>query len=178
MSEQADTAQPSPGDSLIAALKKAGADRPESRVLDPLVGRWRSDTAWEPVPGKGVRHMEGTVEVGWIIDGRGLEMRSFDPEGSEGARVLLAFDPSGGDYVAFSVTVLSSFFTLERGTYDADGRRLVLDGQEPAPNLGKIIDYRRTITLVDDDTFTVEISYPGVPPGTYGPMLVTNRRQA
>jgi hypothetical protein len=30
--------------------------------------------------------------------------------------------------------------------------------------------------FVDDSTFTIDISYPDVPAGTYGPILVTHRR--
>ncbi len=166
-------------DQLVDALTRGGADLPQSRVLDRLVGRWRTVTEWEPIVGQGVRRSEGAMAAGWILGGRALELTSTDPDRGEAvARVLLAFDPSGADYVAFSVTVFSTFFEIERGLYDADSSVLWLDGNEPSPSVGKVIAYRRTFRFLDPDTFTVDISYPGVPSGTYGPMLVTYRRDA
>lgn len=163
-------------DQLVDALTRDGVDDPENRILDRLVGRWHTFTEWEPVVGRGIRRSEGEMEAGWILRGRSLELTSRDTEREEVARVMLAFDPSASDYVAFSATVLSSFFGIERGHYDPAMSALWLDGSEPAPAISKVIAYRRTFRFLDPDTFTVDISYPGAPPNTYGPMLITNRR--
>ncbi len=163
-------------DAWVDALTRGGHDRPETARLDPLVGRWVAVTEWEPVPGRGVRVSESTVEVGWVLGGRLLEQRSFDADGVELSRLLIAFDPSRGDYAAFTATVLSSHFEVERGWFDDERRALVLDGEEPGPASDPRIHFRRTVRIIDDDTFVVDISYPDVPPGTYGPMRVSHRR--
>ena len=160
-------------DAWVGVLTRGAQDRPESRVLDALLGRWAALTEWEPVPGRGVRTSDSTVDVSWILGGRVLEMRSFDPDGDELSRLLLSFDPSRGDYAAYATTVLSTHFEVERGSYDEARRALVLDGEEPGPH--GAIHYRRTVQL-GDDGFVVDISYPDVPPGTYGPMRVSHRR--
>ena len=167
---------PAPVDDLVGALTRGGADRIESRRLDTLTGRWSAVTEWEPVVGRGVRRSESTVEVAWILARRVLEARSIDPDGVEISRFLVAFDPSRGDYAAFAASVLSSHFEVERGQFDEDVGALVLHGEERGPVHDPLIRYRRTVRIVDDDTFTIDISYPDVPPGTYGPMLITHTR--
>jgi hypothetical protein len=163
-------------DTWVAALTRGGQDRAESRRLDPFVGRWAATTEWEPVPGRGVRTSQATVGVGWVLGGRLMEMRSFDPDGGELSRLLVAFDPSRGDYAGFTATVLSTHFEVERGHFDDERRALVLDGEEPGPPRDPLIHYRRTMQLDGDDRFVVDISYPDVPPGTYGPMRITHDR--
>jgi hypothetical protein len=167
---------PAPVDALVGALTRGGEDRIESRRLDALTGRWAAVTEWEPVVGRGVRRSESTVHVAWILAGRALEMRSIDPDGVEISRLLVAFDPSRGDYAAFAASVLSSHFEVERGHFDEDLGALVLHGEELGPDHDPLIRYRRTVRIVDDDTFTIAISYPDVPPGTYGPMSITHTR--
>ena len=163
-------------DAWVDALTRGGHDRPESARLDPLVGRWAAVTEWEPVPGRGVRTSESAVEVAWVLGGRLLELRSFDLDGGEISRLLVAFDPSRGDYAAFTATVLSSHFEIERGWFDEARGALVLDGEEPGPSHDPLIHFRRTVQLLGDEAFVMDISYPDVPPGTYGPMRVSHRR--
>jgi len=159
----------------LAALTKGAADRPESRVLDALVGDWQVRATWEPIPGGGVQDIEATTHTEWILGGRVLESRSTNPDGIETTRVLFAFDPIVGDYTAYSVTMLSTYFVLERGRHDPEARTLVFDACEPVPD-GPAIAYRRNIHLLGDDRYDMFVSYPGVPEGTYGAMFIHHER--
>jgi hypothetical protein len=170
--------EPSSTDALLAALTAGAADRPESRVLDELVGDWRVTTEWKPVANGDVHRLGGRMETRWIVDGRVQESRSFDDDGEEIAKVLCAFDPTMGDYVAFSVTVMSTCFVLERGHHDPVRRALVLEGIEPVPGNRPSVRFRRTVQLDGVDAYTVAISYPDAPPGTYGPMVSRHERIA
>jgi hypothetical protein len=170
--------EPSSTDSFLAALTAGAADRPESRVLDDLVGDWRVTTEWKPIADGAVHHLSARTETQWIVDGRVQESRSFDDDGREIAKVLCAFDPTVGDYVAFSVTVMSTCFVLERGHHDPVGRTLVLEGVEPVPGGRPAVRYRRTVQFGGVDEYTVAISYPDAPPGTYGPMVSRHQRIA
>ena len=167
---------------LFAALTAGAADRPESRVLDSVIGRWRTTTLWEPIPGAGVQQSHGRFEAEWVFGGRVVEARSFDAAGVESARLLMAFDPTIGDYAAFTVHALSTFFEIERGAYDAGAGTLAFDAIEPVPGDRPGIHFRRTFhfqdpdTIDDPDTFRVVITYPDVPPGTYGGMYTTHHR--
>jgi hypothetical protein len=165
-------------DSLFAALTAGAADRPESRVLDGLVGDWRVTTRWEPIVGHGVQEHRSESRNRWILRGRVLECRNTDPAGEETARLQLAFDPSVGDYAAFSTTVLSTFFIVERGGYDPATRSLAVDGIEPIRREPFSVRYRRTIEFVSDDLHRSTISYPGAPAGRYGPLSATFERLA
>lgn len=169
---------PASTDSLVAALTAGAQDRPETRVLDALVGRWASRTEWEPVVGHGVRLSHGRVETRWIYGGRALESRTFDGDGTETGTVILAFDGLVGDYVAFAFNVLSTFFVVERGPFLPGSRSWELDAIEPRRDGGPGIRFRRTVRLVGDDAYTTQVSYPDVPPGTYGPMSTTLERMA
>ena len=164
-------------DPLTASLTAGAQDAPESRVLDALVGRWRVTTEWEPAVGKGIRRSEGRVENRWILDGRVLESDSYDEQGTLTTKLLLAFDPIVRDYAGYCVNVLSSFFVLERGTYDPGTATLALDAHEPKRNRsGETVHYRRSIGIGAPPGYTMAISYPGVPEGTYGPMRLRHER--
>lgn len=165
-------------DSLFAALTAGAADRPESRVLDALVGDWRVTTRWEPIVGHGVREHLAESHNRWILAGRVLECRTFDPEGRETTRLYLAFDPSVGDYTAFSPTVLSTFFVLERGTWDETSRSLAVEAVEPIAREPFSVRYRRTIEVMSPDLYRTSITYPGSPEGRYGPLTATFERLA
>lgn len=165
-------------DALLAALTAGAADRPESRVLDPLVGDWRVTTRWEPIVGHGVRVSESQSRNRWILRGRVLECRMTDPDGEETQRLLVAFDPSVGDYAAFSATVLSTFFLVERGHYDPASRSLAVEGIEPIKVDPFSVRYRRTIEMVSPDLYRTSISYPGAPDGRYGPLAASFERLA
>ncbi len=156
-------------------LTAGAADASESRVLDALVGDWHVSTAWEQIAGAGVRQVDGRTANGWIFGGRTLELRGFDSAGIEEAKLLSAFDPTVGDYVAFAANALSTCFVLERGRLHDDGS-LVLDGVEPIPDGRPGIRYQRTFRFDGPDRYTASISYPGVPPGTYGSLVSTNER--
>ena len=78
--------------------------------------------------------------------------------------------------MSFAVTVMTTFFTLERGRYDDLGPAIVFEGEELLPGFGSPIRYHRTVTFVDDDSYTMGISYPDHPDSTFGRMFVEHRR--
>jgi hypothetical protein len=161
---------------LFDALTAGAADAPESRLLDALVGDWRSNTAWEALPGAGVRMLIGRSENRWIFGGRVLELRSFVAAGVVSAVLLCAFDPTNRDYVAFTVHALSTWFVLERGRADEDGRGIAFDAVEPVPDGRPGVPYRRTLRFDAADTYTASISYPGSPPGANGSLVSIHHR--
>jgi hypothetical protein len=178
MGEPTEQSEQSSVDALFDALTAGAEERPESRVLDALVGRWRTRTEWEPIVGQGVRHIEGITESAWIYDGRVLHARSTDAAGVEVGAVLFAYDGLHGDYVAFAFNRLSTFFAVERGRYLPESRSFELEVIEPRRDGGPGVRVRRTIRLIDVDRYTTEVSYPDVAPGTFGPMFVTHERIA
>jgi hypothetical protein len=163
-------------DSMFDAITAGAQDRPEARVLDRLVGTWRTKTAWEPIVGHGVRHLEGRTETVPIYGGRMLRSRTFDPDGEATGDLILAYDGLVGDYIGFAFNSLSTFFVVERGTYDPELDRFELDALEPRRDGGPSVRFRRTIQFDGDAAYTASISYPDVPPGTYGPMAITHER--
>lgn len=160
---------------FLARLVADAEARPEHRVLDALVGRWEHRTQWELISGRGWQHHRGTTENRWALRGRAIESRTSDHDGSEASRCYLAFDPSNDDFVAFSVSILSTFFVLERGSYDELGPALVLEGTEPVPGRGQV-RFRRTITFLGPDRYAVGITYPDHPDGPFGRMFIEHRR--
>lgn len=178
MASSSQIPEPSAADAMLAALTAGAGDRPESRVLDSLVGDWRATTEWEPIVGHGVRRSQSRVETRWIFGNRLVESRTFTAEGIESAKLLCAFDPTVGDYVAFAVNTFSTSFTLERGDHDPAARTLTLDGWEPVPDGRPSVRYRRTFELAGPDRHTSSITYPDVPPGTFGPMFISYARMA
>ena len=164
-------------DTVLARLTAGAEDSAQSRLLDPLIGDWQTESVWEPFVGHGLRRSKQRTENRWILGGRTLESRTFDDAGEEQLRLLLSFDPSSAYYAAYAVHTLSTFFTLERGTWNDETRSLVLDGSEPVPGGRPPIRYQRSIHVLSDDEHAVSIGYPDVAPGTYGPMFTTHHRE-
>jgi hypothetical protein len=161
---------------FLAKMLAETAARPEHRELDRLVGTWRVSTRWQIVAGQPWQEHRGTVDNQWILGGRVLESCSHDALGNEAARVYYAFDPSAEDYVAFSLTVLSTFFVLERGLFDSLGPAIVFEGSEELDGLPQPIRFHRTITFVSPDEITIGITYPDHPDGTFGGMFIEHQR--
>jgi hypothetical protein len=161
---------------LLAALTRGADDLPQSRWLDSLVGRWQVDARWQPIPGGTWLHIEGWSENAWILGGRVLEARGFDPAGTETSRTYFAYDARNERYTAFAINVMSTSFCLERGTASTDGSSLDLDGEERYGPTDPLIAYRRTVVIEGPDAHTVSVTYPDVPPGTYGEMHQRHRR--
>lgn len=160
---------------LLARLVADAAARPEHRVLDALVGRWEHRVEWELVHGQGWQRHRGTTENRWSFGDRVLESTTLDHDGSVAARCSYAFDPGAGDYVAFSLSVLSTFYALERGTFDDLGPALVFEAHEPVPGRDPI-RFRRTVTFLGPDRYAMGITYPDHPDGPFGRMFIEHRR--
>jgi hypothetical protein len=171
-SEEADPEAQAADDRFLAALTAGAKDRPESRILDRLVGDWQARTEWEPLVGRGVRITTARAQGRWVFDGRVVDLHTIGDDGGEVSRLTCAFDPTVGDYMALSVHVLSTYFAMERGHYDPVADTLVFDGMEPVRNGRPDVHVRRTFRFETPDHFTVDIGYPDVPIGTYGPMRV------
>lgn len=161
---------------LLAKLLAETAARPEHRELDRLVGTWAVRTQWQVVAGQPWQEHRGRTENRWILGGRVLESRSWDATDAEAARVYYAFDPSANDFVAISLTILSTFFVLERGTFDPLGPAIVFEGVEELPGLAVPIRFHRTVTFVSDDEHTIGITYPDHLDGTFGGMFIEHQR--
>ena len=150
--------------------------RPEHRELDRLVGTWDVRSQWQVTAGDGWHHGQGTAENRWILGGRVLESTNRGPDGAESSRTFFAFDCTAGDYVAFSLTVLSTFYVLERGPFDPLGPALVFEGSEALPGMDGAIRFHRTLTFVDPSQYTLGITYPDHPEGTFGGMFIEHHR--
>ena len=164
------------GMALLERLVAATGERPEHRELDRLVGDWDQAVQWQLRAGGPWLRQQGRARNRWILDGRVLESCSFDVEGAETSRTLLAFDPSVGDYVAFTVSILSLTYGLDRGPFDPLGPALVLEGHEVIPNRPTSLRYHRTLTFVGDDDYTLGITYPDHPDGAFGGMFIEHHR--
>ena len=81
---------------LLARMLADAAERPEHRLLDPLVGDWRLESQWEVTAGGGWHHHTGSTRNRWILDRRAIESCNLDADGSEVSRFYLAFDPTAG----------------------------------------------------------------------------------
>lgn len=161
---------------LLRRLVAAAGERPEHRVLDVLVGEWDLRVQWQVRAGDSWLHQRSRATNAWILGGRVLESRTFDLDGNETARTHLAFDPSVGDYVGITMSILSLTYGLERGTFDQLGPALVLEGHETIPTLPVPLRYHRTITFLGDDEHTLGITYPDHPDGIFGGMFIEHRR--
>jgi len=130
----------------------------EHRWLQRLVGEWTVEGEAFGAPGEPSHKMSGTETVRalgglWML----CEGRAKLPDGTEAINMMtLGFDPAKGLFVGSFVGSMMTHFWSYDGTLDKakDSLALIAEGPDMTGGSG-MIDYRDTITFLDDDHRTL-----------------------
>lgn len=147
---------------MMAAFTKAGAPGANHAWLAALEGKWAVETKAWMGPGE-PQLSKGEAEMKMVLGGRFLEQRydalfmnqPFSGIGYSG------FDNIQGKFFSVWMDNMSTHLYTEEGTLDTAGKVLTTTSQHPDPLTGKMVKGRSTNTLVDKDTYVVEMYEPG-----------------
>lgn len=130
----------------------------EHRWLQRLVGEWSVEGEASMGPDQPPQKMSGTESVRtlgglWML----CEGTGKLPDGSEAVNLMtLGFDPAKGRFVGSFIGSMMTHFWVYDGTLDTAKNSLALIAEGPDMTGGSgMIDYRDTITFIDDDHRTL-----------------------
>ena len=131
------------------------------RLLQPLEGRWITLTRYRPAVNADLRVTEGRSEARWILDDLFLQERAMSaptPLSPEfHALGLIGYDPIADRYKAVWMDNQHPEIAMSMGTVDSSGRVFTFVGSHTNPISGREIQARAVVTVVSDDSHTVDI---------------------
>jgi hypothetical protein len=132
----------------------------EHKKLDVLAGVWDVIVKFPVASGK---TMEGksTCEAKWVMDGRFLRQEYSSTFAGKPLTVVryLGFDRYKGKFVELHLESTHTDVMHNEGTISEDGRTITCLGTGIDLAAGKEAKVRTVTTILDRDTFTLEMSY-------------------
>lgn len=134
---------------------------PEHQKLAALAGTWEGTVETvgpdgKPMQFKGTAVLKLDFNGFWLIEDFTADFMGmpFHGHGQHG------FDPARGKYVSSWIDSMSPSLTVIEGTMDKAGKVLTLSGKTTGMD-GKPAEMRETLTLVDANTYTLEMHTVG-----------------
>jgi hypothetical protein len=148
------------------------------KVLDPLVGKWKTHMKMWMDPAAPVQESDGTSEFQWIMGGRYLEEHdnsTFMGQPFEG-RCTWGFDNMKKKYVGTWIDNMGTGIMQSEGSYDASKKAFNYAAMGPDPTMSKYVPMRIVMTLVDANTTKMEMFGPDKSGKEYRGMEITYTR--
>ena len=139
-------------ETMMAEMMKFAAPGPEHKVLEPLIGKWKTATKTWMGPGE-PQASEGTAEYAWLLDGRFMtyhghgSMMGQPAEGFE----LLGYDRKAKKYDGIWVDNSSTAIFPFSGSYDEATKTLTFMANWPNPMGEGTVLYRMTTKIEGPD---------------------------
>ncbi len=132
----------------------------EHKNLDVLAGVWDVIVKFPVAPGK---TMEGrsACEAKWVMDGRFLRQEYSSTFAGKPLTVVryLGFDRYKGKFVELHLESTHTDVMHNEGTISEDGKTITCSGTGIDLATGKEAKVRTVTTILDKDTFTLELNY-------------------
>ena len=151
-------APPSPEQSLENNWKAAATPGEEHKVLQALVGKWKSHIVVRMNPNRVSEETDGTSEGTMLLGGRYLEVThkaTLSGQPFEGM-MLTGYDNIGRKYVSQWVDNISTSIIHYDGTYDKRLKRLFMGARFVDPMTRQPLKVRSITTFVDANSWTYE----------------------
>jgi hypothetical protein len=148
-----------------------GAAGPEHQRLAPMAGTWDVTLSFPAGPG---RQAEGRAacEAQWAMDGRFLRLEYSSTFMGRPLTIVryVGFDRARQRVVEIQLESTHTDVLHASGAWSADGRSFTTEGTHLDAAAGEIVPVRSITTLVEADTFTLELIYG---PDTAAPRRIT-----
>lgn len=128
-------------------------------MMAKAVGEWKSKNTFWMDPASEPMVSEGTATFEMILGGRYLksthkgEAMGMPMEGIN----IQCYDNATKEFTATWIDNMGTGISVSKGTYDEATKTINFTGTMVDPMSGKVLDYRQTIQLLDDNHQVVEI---------------------
>jgi Protein of unknown function (DUF1579) len=125
----------------------------EHQWLSRFVGAWSSETEYIMGADQSPSKLKGSEVVRslggiWIV----IEGESGMPDSGIGRTLMtLGYDPQGDRYVGTFIGSMMTHLWIYNGSFDAEGKRLVLDTEGPNFSESSMTQYQDSIEFISDD---------------------------
>jgi len=143
------------------ALEETARPRLARRLLEPLVGSWTTVSRFRPNSSAPLEMAEGHVDTRWILGQLFLEEEvissptvSANPYRGLG---IMGYNPASDSYRSVWIDNRRQDTLVSTGTVDSSGRVFTFKGKYTDPISGSEILTRQVITLVGEDTRTLDL---------------------
>jgi hypothetical protein len=131
------------------------------RLLQPLAGNWKTISRYRGAADQPLIVTEGVANVEWVLDEKFLrETVATQPTSVSRpyqGMGLIGYDPLNDTYRTVWLDNRSGTFSELVGTADASGRVFVFKGQRTDQDTGNLVHTRNVITIVSNDSHTVDM---------------------
>jgi len=170
-----------PGADLCAQKQRENdlnAPGEEHKKLDVLSGEWDVTVKFPVGPGK---FMEGksSCRASWVMDGRFLRQEYTSTFAGKPLTIVryLGFDRHRGKLVEIQFESTHTDVMQNEGAFSADGKTFTCSGKHIEAATGKDVEVRTMTTIVDNDSFTLEMIYGGAEGDMAKTITLTHRRK-
>ena len=169
---QPEAAPPTPPKQLSASemeqvFAQAMTPNANHKVLEPLVGKWNTETKFWMGPNTAPESSHGKAENRWVYGGRFVEGHykgKWNGQPFEGTGVW-GYDNVAKQYQSSWHDSMSTQLMLSSGNYDPSKNALSLSGTVSCPMVGGPKNVRSVTTILDKNRHTFEM-FDKAPDGT------------
>ncbi len=150
----------------------------EHQLMASWDGKWTSDITMWMAPGAPPTKNSGMVVNKTILGGRyqrSEHKSTFDGMPFEGIS-MLAFDKAKKKFISTWIDNMGTGMMMGEGPWDASSKTITIAGKMVDPSVGKEVDYRQTMRLVDDNTQVMEMFSKGADGKEFKNMEITYKR--
>lgn len=157
-------------DEQLAALREMlaedAATAEEHKLLEKLVGTFKTEARMYMSPGEPPLKSHGTGKAEWILGKRFVKVESSVGQGAAGKELesesltIYGFDTRTNKYSVIAIDTMGTYWVTAQGDYDAASKELKLNGT--VTEQGQAMKFRWVVKLEDDKhTTTVMINIGG-----------------
>ncbi len=144
---------------MMAKFEKAATPAQNHKLLDQLVGNYKTTTKWWMGPDAKPEVNKGMASKKWIMGGRFIQDeykgkamgKSFKGMG------LMGYDNAANSYVTVWLDSASTGVMTSKGTVDESGKVFTFNGEYTCPITGEKRQTREVLRVVDNKTRVFEM---------------------
>lgn len=167
-------------DQMMAKITEAGTPGAEHLALQPLVGKWKTESKWWAAPGTTPDVQHGTANHQWVQGKRFVKEdysgkfagKSFNGMG------LLGYDKTKGEYVSIWTDTMGTGIMNSSGKYDPSTKSIEMTSTYSCPITGGERKSKAVTRILDNNTHVFEM-YDQTPEGAeFKSLEIKYKRQA
>jgi hypothetical protein len=156
--KEAPGGHPKMTEEMMAKMKEFSTPNENHKVLEQLVGSWKTSNKFWMEPGVEPQVTTGTAETKLIHGGRFIEQNfdgTFMGEPYQG-RLFTGYDNQKKQYVNVWIDNMNTGITTSTSTYDPATKTFTEEGKFSCPLEGGDKTYRGNLKIVDENTHILE----------------------
>ena len=167
-------------DQIMSRIKAAGTPGEEHAKLQPLIGKWKTESKFWIDPGKAPEVSRGSARNEWILGKRFLKQDytgKFIGQNFQGGGVL-GFDKTKKEYFSTWVDSMGTGVMISEGKFDSAASKLEMSGKYSCPITGGERASRTVTRIINKNQYVFEMYDFGPDGSEYKSLEITYKRSS